>query len=224
MKTHRLNTWHKGVCGFTACLVALWFLPGCARLLTTDKVPEGSPKGYVEFYELGWPLMGHRIYSIQKDRGILEGRMLPITRFSKKSWRRVAKIPGDYVFRIEIGTRHEQVIVKILSDMVTLVRIETKIIETKTTYFPTMITTYYTWTATVGERRIPLKLDLNALEPLLSALDDPDWGTRWHAAEALGQMGKVAGEMAVKRLTELLKDDPNEHVREAAKDAQEKIR
>lgn len=129
----RLNARYKGV-GGSICLAAMCLLPGCAALFITDRVPEGSPKGYVEFYELRPRLYGHEIYSVQNDTKIYEGQMFAPTVFHQKSWRRVAKIPGDYDFVIEFGAPQKlfkmppqtvrKVRVKILEDMLTLVRIE----------------------------------------------------------------------------------------------------
>jgi len=62
--------------------------------------------------------------------------------------------------------------------------------------------------------------DKRAVEPLITALKDGHLFVRQKAAEALGEMGD---ERAIKLLKEVAQNDSGSHVREAAKEALEKI-
>jgi hypothetical protein len=64
---------------------------------------------------------------------------------------------------------------------------------------------------------------LDAVESLIDALDNKDWGVRWFAADGLGMMEEPAAAKAVERLTEVSEKDPNKLVREIAGIALAKI-
>jgi len=58
------------------------------------------------------------------------------------------------------------------------------------------------------------------VEPLIQSLKNPNWYIRWGAADALG---KIGDNRALEPLI-LLKDDDDDYVRRAGKEAIEKIR
>ena len=64
------------------------------------------------------------------------------------------------------------------------------------------------------------RLKTRAVEPLIQSLKNPNWYIRWGAADALG---KIGDNRALEPLT-LLKDDDDDYVRRAGKEAIEKIR
>lgn len=214
------------------CLFYLSLLTGCATVAIKDELPRESPKGFIEFYQAGKERASlFKVYRVQGSEEIYEGVAPTLLAWdiAKRNAIRIARVPGDYEYIVVLvhyfdierkygDKRWEQKIkVKVVEGMRTLVRIDYTLLQWQAAI------KLYSWNVIVANRLIPIVLNYNSLETLISALDDSDWGVRWYASEALGEMGKIANELATKRLTELSKNDPHKLVREEAKNTLEKI-
>lgn len=115
-----LKTYLTFFCAF--CLVAL--LLGCATL-TTDHLPSGVAKGYVEFYK-GDTTGGYvqaftiSIYELQEGKEIYMGKTGIWTRATR---RRIACRPGRHTFVAKLGNAAVRVQVEVKQDEITPVRI-----------------------------------------------------------------------------------------------------
>lgn len=105
---------------FLLLWVVVMLSTGCASMMVTDNVPPGSPKGYVEFYQIGYGvtknelssegdikvfLEGRSMYPEVNPPGGYSGRIYPITIFDYKSFRRIANVPGEYEYWISPGVK-----------------------------------------------------------------------------------------------------------------------
>ena len=102
-------------------------LTGCPPITIKDNIPDGIPKGFIEFYYLaseehvGIP----EIYSIDIKYGaIYEGRTSLNDIVQDKVGFRLAKRPGTYKFRVDLGTAKKEVNINVLEGMVIPVRIK----------------------------------------------------------------------------------------------------
>ncbi len=107
-------------------LVLLLLLGGCA-VASYDNVPDGVPRGYVEFYPdgpggIGGPFGDGIPWQIWREQG---GKAEQVTgqMFFGSQKRRIADTPGKHVFQIRLGSGIERVLVEIREGMVTPVRV-----------------------------------------------------------------------------------------------------
>ena len=151
-----------------------------------DQMPEGSTKGYVEFYGNSFYNRGFFhvapifVYRVENGEEILKAKL------SGWSRSRFAMSPGNYHFVIKAGTASEQVYLKIEEGMITLLGIDVKIIKSDMLAYKTV--TYFNWKVHSSERLMPLTSSPESIDTFLPALEDSDWGIRAFAAEALGNL------------------------------------
>lgn len=221
-----------GVCfllSLSACSFHLASKPfTCHAMKTKDSLPQEAPKGYVIFYH--WT-SGTRlgtvaskepdVYSVQ---GTKENREVNQIDWAGQGFVMhrvlISKPPGQYDFVLKYGKASKKIHIEV--DDQKLTPVEVKMIETGRTNLIEKTTVYGYIEARIG-RSLPAKLDASALYALVDALEDRDWGVRFHAAEALEKMGAIVNEQGIEQLRELSQNDPHEAVRQAAKDAVENI-
>jgi hypothetical protein len=181
-------------------------------LAVEDHLPEGSPKGYIEFYCSGC-LSSLTILRLQDGKevhmaNLATGATVGGASHSPDRMKRVriAQEPGEFEYVIKLLspalTRAVQ------GSLSTTIRIHVKqdmLIPIKVTFQGQSFATFK-WDLHPGDP-LPLKVGPNNLNALVSALSDPDWGTRWYAIEVLGQPGAEIDNAALTRLTELAGKD-----------------
>jgi hypothetical protein len=187
-----------------ACFAIL--LCACASLATIDELPPGVEKGWVVFLsDDRLPLSISRL-----DRGIAgepygnrTARGTPVA---------VACPPGrnDFLVRVESG--ENRVAVPVAEGMVTYVGVGMQVISEK----PTLT---HHLRISVGRHPVPFKPDTNDPAPLVTALADSDWATRWAAIQALARISPPLEPSATPLLQALAREDAYEEVRAAAQAA-----
>ncbi len=140
-------------------------LLGCAIPLK-DSLPEGSPKGYVEFYylfsETKPTLFKIRIYSLDNNyRRVLEGVTEGCTSYDKIGLR-IAKLPGTYKFAICLGDVEKVVAVAVEEGKITPVKIAFRNLHTSSLNYP-IIKVSFNLDVTVEENRPTY--DLKSIPP-----------------------------------------------------------
>jgi len=167
-----------------ACSLAL---PSCQTLKIADTLPEGSAKGYVSFYTLGLGI------EISKVEGGVE---LPAARnhdfFNNYRDYRVACPVGTSEFVVRHGNYSQSFKVDVQADRVSCLSFREQILDSSssTTYMglggssTTTVTTYFV-RGSRGAHALPADPKASDPEPFLSALADPDWGTRDSALDGL---------------------------------------
>lgn len=141
----------------TVYILTIFLLTGCHLVGTvTDFVPKGVPKGYVEFYTKAPALRCyHNISVIENNEKVFLGKMNNPPFVGSKLIRRVAMPPGEYTFFVGCGTASNEVKVKIVEDMLTLVLVETYITGSSGNMM------YFNMNSRIIERLIPVGLDSN---------------------------------------------------------------
>ena len=230
--------------GSLISIVVLILAAGCSVAPVRDSIPPGSPKGYLVFYvynlskQSANDLIIH-VYKKSNGRQTDTGVLIKGSSEIRKKPFYFALRPGDHSFIIKGSRVPAEFSVKVNDGMLIPVRLETDNIISEATMGGstkyTTVTEKYTFdmNAIVG-RSIPLihgpkglhyvKRDsIDAVESLIDALDDKDWGVRWFAADGLGMIEESDAAKAIERLTELSEKDPNKLVREVARIALTKI-
>lgn len=199
-------------------LSCLLLFTACARtvpLTIQDNLPQGSSKGYIEFY-CSFCLANLAILLAQDNKEVhvanfVTGGTVTSTiqeglygRYKMKRLR-IAQIPGDYVYNIRLlspvleGSTSITFTAKVMQDMLTPIRVE----------FHRHTSETFKWGVTTGNP-LPMNGNPGSLESLTSALSSQDWGTRWYGAEFFGQINVDINKTALTRLTELSgKDEYN---------------
>ncbi len=80
---------------------------GCSPVKVIDKISEGSPKGYVEFYYMpgeGDSEFNYSIYSAFKGEEFYEGHLPGGNLTLEKTSLFIAKHPGEYSFSVRVST------------------------------------------------------------------------------------------------------------------------
>lgn len=125
-KTTKIASWK--LCPLL--LLFLIFLNCSPSMIVKDDLPEGAPKGYVEFYST-WRQTEYYfdIYRIVNNIEIYEGKpeatLFALKRDTKWGFR-LAKSPGLYTFKIKMKNAEQQIQIIIKKDMLTPVRIHTE--------------------------------------------------------------------------------------------------
>jgi hypothetical protein len=171
---------------------------GCASTpvsSTKEHSLDQSGTGWIEFYCASC-VTEWSVYEIAHGR---EKRILNLTISGNADllhnpvrMRRVgiAYPPGEFEFLIRLqesmlrsGHVSERIRVTVTQGVIIPVRVDAR----KQTHI-TMV-----WETVVGPP-LPVSNDSASMERLLGALSDPDWGTRWYAAEAIGHIEGDVGE------------------------------
>jgi hypothetical protein len=105
-------------------IVALAFFAlaaGC-RTMTTDRVPSGEQRGYVEFYVASGENLGFQVPIYE----VIDGKDYPAGSaclWNRWTTRRVAAEPGKHVYLVALGTARKKVTVEVEEGMIVPVRI-----------------------------------------------------------------------------------------------------
>jgi hypothetical protein len=178
----------------------------CATLIVKDDLPRDAARGWVVFVsDERLPLRVSRI-----SRGS-EGEAFP-TRTSRGTPVAAACPPGrnDFVVRDRDG--ETRVAVPVAEGLVTYVGVWMQVVSEA----PTVA---YQVRVTVGTHPLPIRAEAEDPAPLVTALADRDWATRWAAARALDRISPPLEPAAVPLLTELAREDEHGEVRAAARAA-----
>jgi hypothetical protein len=181
-------------------------LAACATFSTLDELPRGAVKGWVVFVsDRRLPLSIARITNGREGEPFHDRtpRGTPIA---------AACPPGRNVFVVRDRDNETRVAVPVAAGMVTCVGVGMQVISEKPT------TTYYT-RVSVGTHPLPFSPKAGDPAPLVTALVDHDWATRWAAIKALERISPPLEPAATPLLTALARDDPHEQVRAAAESA-----
>jgi hypothetical protein len=118
--------------------------------------------------------------------------------------------PGRSEFALEDGDRTVRVAVPVAGGMVTYVGVQRQVIrEQPPTEYATRIS--------VGTHPLPFDPKNRDPAPLVTALVDRDWATRWAAVKALDRIPPPLEPAATPLLTALAREDPHAEVRAAAR-------
>jgi hypothetical protein len=174
-------------------------------------LPDGAPKGYVEFY-CSLCLANVTVFRVEDDKevhvtNITTGKSavsaLQSTAKPPHIKRmRVAQPPGDHIYVLKLlsptlgGSTSVRIVGDVREAMLTPIRID---------YRPETHQSFQ-WGLVVG-RPIPLTPSSPALDSLHVALFDDDWGTRWYAIDTLSSMRSPIGNLSMSRLIELSESD-----------------
>lgn len=201
----------KGGCPVYAPLVLVVLLSACTSIPKTmihNAVPNGNPKGYVEFYcggcMAGWVVFevkdGQEVYVASQNMGRSIAGLLSLPSRMRKLG--VAHDPGEVEFLIRLippslsGSISARIRTRVLHDHLLPVRILFHKHSDKT----------FDWGVSAGEL-LPLTNDRAGTLVLWDALNSPDWGTRWYAAEVVGRIGGGVNDALETRLNELAGDE-----------------
>jgi hypothetical protein len=108
------------------CLIFILILAGCASVKVIDRIPNGTPKGYVEvYYDQSEGGVGYRasVYSIVNGKEIYEGQTSIWDINSNKVGLRLAKRPGTYTFSVRLFEWNYTYSIKIEEGMITPIKI-----------------------------------------------------------------------------------------------------
>lgn len=213
-KNHKVKFLPSGI---TALLFFL-LLTACAPtsgLGTHEEDSSTGPNGFLEFYCVRC-MTGYAIFRMENGKTIRLGERL-LGRKVQETVRsptrlKTLRIPhevGSFEFEIRllpvalvdrvvdvIGSSSRRIHIIIAEDNLTPVRLE----------FVQKTHRTLEWDLKEG-RRIPLKASPENLEVLTSALNTPNWETRWYAAKVLGELEVDIPDSALNRLEELSSKD-----------------
>lgn len=179
---------------------------GCHTLRAIDDLPPGTPKGWVVFVgDEGLPL------SIARVAEGLEGK--PYGARTPRGTPVAAACPpgrNDFVVRDPGGAT--RVTVPVAEGLVTYVGVAMQV----TAAGPPIA---YRTRVSVGTHPLPLAPRREDPAPLVTALVDGDWATRWAAARALERVSPPLEPTAAPLLTDMAREDAHELVRAAARRA-----
>jgi len=181
-------------------------LASCATMVARDDLPRDAAKGWVVF--------------VSDDRLPLSISQIPGSsaggRFDNRTPRgtpvAVACAPGRNEFALRDGDREARVAVPVVERMVTYVGVRMQVSSEQ----PTVA---YATRVTVGTHPLPFRPDARDPAPLVTALVDRDWATRWAAARALERISPPIEPSASPLLATLAREDPSAEVRAAARSA-----
>ena len=210
-----MTSYQRTVLYYGALAVSCFlFLDSCTSapdtVILEDLVLEG-PKGYIEFYCTRC-IAGWAIFKIDQGENIPVGQVLlgrklkdSIDMPSRMKRLRIAHSPGSFEFVIKLlpyavaelfvrapDTGSKSLHLDILEDLLVPVRLEF-VKEAKGTF---------SWKVRQGHP-IPVNANPTTYDILASALNDPEWGVRWYAAQIWGENADDAPPPVIARLNEL---------------------
>jgi hypothetical protein len=181
-------------------------LTACATFRTLDDLPRGAAKGWVVFVsDRQVPL------SISQTVDGNEGKAFQ-DRTSRGTPIAVACRPGRNDFVIRDRDNETRVRVPVAENMVTCVGVGVQVISEEPT------DAYYT-RVSVGTHPLPFSPKAADPAPLVTALVDRDWATRWAAIKALDRISPPLEPTATPLLTAMAREDAHGEVRAAAQRA-----
>lgn len=139
-------------------LVLSALVTGCASLFYDSNIPDGTPKGYVEFYGVGPHRIGDTTWSVYKAVG---GKNKIVT--SNKNFidqgrkRKIAERPGLHTYLISLGSSQKLISVEVVEGMVRPIRITLDAGSQKSEYN----TITYQFTMTVAQEDLQEHKDLD---------------------------------------------------------------
>jgi hypothetical protein len=179
-------------------------LAACATLVVKDDLPRDAEKGWVIFVSNErLPLRVSRVAggAATGAFGNRTARGTPVA---------VACPPGLGEFALEDGDQPARVAVPVARGMVTYVGVRRQVIAGQPP-------TEYATRISVGTHPLPIDAKNRDPAPLVTALADRDWATRWAAVKALDRMPLPLEPAATPLLTALAREDPYAAVRTAAR-------
>jgi hypothetical protein len=181
-------------------------LASCATLITRDDLPRDAARGWVVFVsDQQLPLSVSRI-SNGNEGAAFDNRTSRATPVA------VACPPGRNDFVVRDHDHETRVVVPVAEGMVTYVGVGMQVISREPA------TTYNT-RVSVGTHPLPFNSKAKDPAPMVTALVDRDWATRWAAASALERISPPLEPTATPLLTAMAREDAHESVRAAAQRA-----
>lgn len=198
--------WTTAPLVLAAGLAAL--LASCATLITRDDLPRDAARGWVVFVsDQQLPL------SVSRISNGTEGAAFD-NRTSRATPVAVACPPGRNDFIVRDHDHETRVAAPVAEGMVTYVGVGMQVISEEPS------TTYNT-RVSIGTHPLPFEAKAKDPAPLVTALVDRDWATRWAAAKALERISPPLEPAATPLLTAMVREDAHEPVRAAAQSALE---
>jgi hypothetical protein len=181
-------------------------LASCATLITKDDLPRDAEKGWVVFVsDDRLPLSVSQVTYGNEGApfGNRNSRGRPVA---------VACPPGRNDFMVQDHDHETRVAAPVAEGMVTYVGVRMQVISEEPA-------TAYSTRVSVGTHPLPFDSRARDPAPLVTALVDRDWATRWAAARALERISPPLELSATPLLTAMAREDPNEQARAAARSA-----
>jgi len=181
-------------------------LSGCPTLSTIDELPREAEKGWVVFTsDDRLPLDVARIANgtVGEPHPNRTTRGTPVA---------IACPPGRNDFLVREQSGETRIAVPVAEGMVTYVGVGMQVISEA----PKL--EYHT-RFSMSTHPLPFRPDAEDPAPLVTALADADWATRWAAIQALGRIPPPLEPAATPLLNELARGDAFEEVRTAAQTA-----
>ena len=189
-----------------APLLLTVLLAACATMVTKDDLPRHAAKGWVVFVsDDRLPLAISRISGGSRGASFdnRTSRGMPVA---------AACPPGRNEFMVRDRDGETRVAVPVADGMVTYVGVRMQV----ATEGPPAA---YDIRITVGTHPLPFRPKAVDPAPLVAALVDRDWATRWAAIRALDRLSPPLEPSAAPLLTEMANEDAHGKVRDAARSA-----
>ncbi|MCX7028534.1 MAG: HEAT repeat domain-containing protein [Spirochaetes bacterium] len=178
-------------------------LASCATISVRDDLPPGAEKGWVVF------VSDDRLaLSISRISNGSEGEIFS-DRTSRGTLVATACPPGRNDFAVRDRDNASRVRVPVAEGMVTYVGVRMQVISEEPT-------TTYDIRMSVGTHPLPFDPRAKNPAPLVTALVDNDWATRWAAVKALERISPPLEPAATPLLISMAREDAYEQVRAAA--------
>ena len=183
-------------------------LAACATLIAKDDLPRGAEKGWVVF--VSDDRLPVRVSRVSHGS---EGEPFD-NRTSRGTPIAAACPPGRNDFVVRDRQNETRVAVPVAEGMVTYVGVRMQVLSEQPA-------TAYSTRISVGTHPLPFEARIRDPAPLVTALVDRDWATRWAAVKALERISPPLEPAATPLLAAMAREDASEQVRTAARRALE---